>query len=70
VAAEFVVEVFEHGDAPPAAGAGGEAVGDLGGVLGLFDGAEGLNLAQGDVEAEADGVVGVEGHKATFSISS
>jgi hypothetical protein len=62
LAANAFVDVVEEGDAPPAAGAGGEAVGDLGGVLGLFDVAESLDLAEGDVEAETDGVVGLEGH--------
>lgn len=53
---------FEHGDAPAAPGACGEAIGDLRGDLGLFDIAEGFDLPQGDVEAEADGIVGFEGH--------
>ena len=56
------MDFFEHGNAPSAAGAGGETVGDLGGGLRFFDVAVGLDLAERDVEAEADGVVGLECH--------
>lgn len=55
------VEVLEEGDAPLAAGAGGEALGDEGGDGGVLAVEEGADFAEGDVEAEADVVVGVHG---------
>ena len=61
--ADFLVDVFEHGDAPAAAGAGGETFGDLGGVLGFFDGAEGFDLPEADVEAKTDCIVGFQRHE-------
>ena len=57
VAADFFVDFFEHGDAPTAACAGGEAFGDLGGDLGFAQAAEGFDFALGDVEAETDRIV-------------
>ena len=62
LAAEVLgVEVLQERDAPLAAGAGGEALGDEGGDGGVLDGEVGADLAEGDSEAEADVVVGVHG---------
>lgn len=53
-----LVEAFEYGDAPVAAGAGAEAFGDEGCDGWVFALEEGADLPEGDVEAEADLVVG------------
>jgi hypothetical protein len=55
------VEVLEERDAPAAAGAGAEAFGDEGGDGWVLAGEERSHLAERDVEAEADFVVGEHG---------
>lgn len=57
----LLVEFFDEGDAPLAAGAGGEAFADEAGDGGFFALAVADDLALGDVEAEADVVVVVHG---------
>ncbi len=57
----LLVEFFDEGDAPLAAGTGGEAFADEAGNRGVFALAEVDDLALGDVEAEAYGVVVVHG---------
>ena len=61
-AADSEVDAFEHGDAPAAAGAGGEAFGNLRSDLRLVDVAEGLDFSERNMKAEADGVIGLQRH--------
>jgi len=53
----LLVQLFDKGDAPSAAGAGGEAFADEAGDRGLFALAVADDLALGDAEAQADIVV-------------
>lgn len=57
LSAEALMNLPQHGDAPTAAGTGGETIRYLRGDLGLFNGAERFNFAPGDVKTKADGVI-------------
>src|SRR5438477_5673243 len=61
-ATEPAMNFPQHRHAPPASRAGRETLRDLRGRLRLFHLAEVLDLPQGNVKAEADRVIGLEGH--------
>lgn len=68
ISTNLFVDFFEHGDAPAAARPGRQAFGDLGSNLGLAQAAKRFHLPLGHVEAEADGIVVIEGHEGIVAL--